>query len=123
MDQFDQPRQPGPARQRVRLYVEQFLALAREGSQGDDDEQAPRIDVLNHVTLDVRDLRVLSAEPPGNAELDAARAEVAALEKAPGGAALDSAVDALLYQADATIDSDLVAVAEWLRRISALDED
>lgn len=79
MDQFDQPREPGPARKRVRLYVERFLALAREGSEGEDDENAPRIDVLDHVTLDVRDLRVL-VEEPDRAELDAARARVAALE-------------------------------------------
>jgi len=77
MDQFDQPRELGPARKRVRLYVERFLALAREGSQGEDDENAPRIDVVDHVTLDVRDLRVL-AEEPDRVEPDAAR--VAALE-------------------------------------------
>lgn len=73
-DQFDQPRQLGPARKRVRLYVEQFLALAREGSQGEDDEQAPRIDTANHVTLDVRDLRVL-AEEPDRTDHDAVVAE------------------------------------------------
>lgn len=56
-------------------------------------------------------------------ERDTARARVTEMDKAPGGAALDSAVDALLYQADASSDPDLIAVAEWLRRIAALDDD
>jgi hypothetical protein len=55
--------------------------------------------------------------------LDATRRRLAELDGAPGGAALDSAVDALLNQADLTGDADLPAVAEWLRRLSALDDD
>lgn len=58
-----QHRDLGPARKRVSLYVEQFMRLATEGCEGDDDEQAPIIDVAGGVTLDVRDLRVLATEP------------------------------------------------------------
>lgn len=47
----------------------------------------------------------------------AVAAAVHIVDTAPGGAALDSAVDALLQQADITSDSDLPAVAEWLRRL------
>jgi hypothetical protein len=60
------------------------------------------------------------------AALDAIQDELdhlTVLDAAPGGAALDSAVDALLQQSDMTGDSDLAPVAEWLHRVSALNED